>query len=77
MNDVMRGKIEACLELSEGREYKFKKDVMKVTGLTDGGFHLLNVNDVDIRYAQTWREVRDCVDHSLVMTYGVLRRQVK
>jgi hypothetical protein len=46
MNDVMRGKIEACLELSEGREYKFKKDVMKVTGLTDGGFHLLNITDV-------------------------------
>lgn len=44
MNAVMTAKIEACLELCEGKSGKakandFMKKVMKVTGLTKSGFN--------------------------------------
>lgn len=46
MNDLFRGKVEACLELSNGDQEVFKTNVMKVTSLTDKGFHELNMTDV-------------------------------
>ena len=46
MNDIMRGKIEACLELCECDAEKFRAYVMATTGLTQQGFHNLNLTDV-------------------------------
>jgi len=45
MNNFFRGKIEACIELSEGDAEKFKKWSIKVTSLTDQGFHQLTITD--------------------------------
>jgi hypothetical protein len=39
MNDWMSGKIEACIEISEGSSENFKTLVMKTTELTSEGFH--------------------------------------
>lgn len=39
MNDWMSGKIEACIEVSEGSSEKFKALVLKTTDLTGEGFH--------------------------------------
>lgn len=46
MNDIMRGKIEACIELSDCDAEKFKRDVMKVTGFTEKGFNNCAVTSV-------------------------------
>lgn len=39
MNDWMSGKVEACIEISEGSPEKFKALVLKTTDLTSEGFH--------------------------------------
>jgi hypothetical protein len=62
MNDYMRGKIEACIELSDGDAEKFKQDVIKVTGLTDQGFHNLNMTDVAFDMLNRGEDLNEIMD---------------
>lgn len=62
MNDIMRGKIEACIELCEGDAEKFRSYVIATTGLTVQGFHHLNMTDVAFEMLKRGESVDDVIE---------------
>ena len=61
MNNMMRGKIEACIELSDGNAEQFRFNVLKTTGLTFEGFHNLNATDVAYEMLMRGESIDDVI----------------
>jgi len=61
MNDIMRGKIEACIELSDGDAKTFRKIAMKVTGLTTIGFNSIESLNKAYRMLDDGRSINDTI----------------
>lgn len=62
MNTTMAVKIETCIELCNGNANTFKKNVLKVTSLTDKGFHELGMTDVAFNMLQRKESIRDILN---------------
>ena len=65
MNNMMRGKIEACIELSDGNAEQFRFNVMKTTSLTFEGFHNLNATDVAYEMLKRGESINDVINATL------------
>lgn len=61
MNTILATKIETCLELCNSDPDAFKKYVLKVTSLTDKGFHDLNRTDVAFEMLKRGESVEDTI----------------
>lgn len=62
MNDFFRGKIEACIEISDGDPQKFKKMVMRVTGISPSGFKVLPMTSKAFLMMKRKEKLGDIID---------------
>jgi hypothetical protein len=61
MNNFTLGKIESCIEISNGDHNEFKRLVKKTTSLTDIGFHSCGVTDVAYKMMKRKEKIEDII----------------